>query len=334
VNTRYGESRFNENIALVSPEFFEMFTFPHVKGDKRTALSDVNSLVISEKAAAKYFGSEDPVGKTIQLENRVDLTVTGVIKDVPLNSDMQFDLVARPEVLISKERLHMWSMDCPSYVMLSKGVDYRTVVSKISNAINHYDPQSTTYTVGLQPLKKIHLYALNGTDPVVFVYIFSAVALIVLLIACINFMNLSTARSAIRAKEVGVRKVLGAERKEVIKQFFCESTLLSFLALAIAITLVYLFLPAFNTLAEKELSLGLTGNPAVVIGLSAIALITGLLAGVYPSLYLSSFKPVTVMKSSITRRKGRFFRRALIVFQFTTAVVLIIATSVILKQMR
>lgn len=155
-----------------------------------------------------------------------------------------------------------------------------------------------------------------------------------LLIACINFMNLSTARSAIRAKEVGVRKVLGAERKEVIKQFFCESTLLSFLALAIAITLVYLFLPAFNTLAEKELSLGLTGNPAVVIGLSAIALITGLLAGAYPSLYLSSFKPVTIMKSSITRRKGRFFRRALIVFQFTTAVVLIIATSVILKQMR
>jgi len=335
VNTRYQERRFHERIALVSPEFFQMFTFPHVRGDKRTALSDVNSLVISERAAAKYFGSEDPVGKTIQLQNRVDLTVTGVIKDVPLNSTLQFDLVARPEVLVPRERLQRWHMDCPSYVMLSKGVDYRDVARKIKSSINQYDPQSTTYSVGLKPLKKIHLYALNGTDPVVFVYIFTAVALIVLLIACINFMNLSTARSATRAKEIGVRKVIGAERKEVIKQFFCESLLLSGMALAIAIILVYLFLPAFNQLAEKQLSLDLPGSPAIVIGLAAIALITGLLAGAYPALYLSSFKPVTTIKSAMAKQgKGRFLRRALIVFQFTTTVTLLIATSVILKQMR
>ena len=335
VNTRVGERRFHERIALVSPEFFEMFTFPHIQGDKSTALSDVNSLVISEKAAAKYFGGEDPVGKTIRIENRIDLRVTGVIKDVPSNSHLQFDLVARPEVLVPVDRMQRWHMDCPSYVMLSKGVDYRVVAGKISNTINTYDPQPTTFTVGLQPLKRVHLYALNGTDPVVFVYIFAAVALIVLLIACINFMNLSTARSATRAKEIGVRKVIGAERKEVIKQFFCESILMSFLALVIAVTLVYLFLPAFNTLSEKELTLDLIGNPAIVIGLTAMALITGLLASAYPSLYLSSFKPVTILKSSIARKgKGRFLRRALIVFQFTTAVVLIIATSVILKQMR
>ena len=334
VNTRYQESIYNERIALVAPEFFEMFTFPYIKGDARTALSDLNSIVISEKAALKYFGSDDPVGKIIQLENEVDLTVTGVIKNVPLNSHMQFDLVARPEVFLPKERLQMWRMDCPSYVLLAKGVDYHDVARKISNSINQYDPQPTKYTVGLQPLKKIHLYALNGTNPIVFVYIFSAVALIVLFIACINFMNLSTARSAARAKEIGMRKVIGAARKDVIKQFFSESILLSFIALIIAIILVYFFLPAFNTIAEKQLTLDLTGN-YIGIGLAAIALLTGLISGIYPSLYLSSFQPVTIMKSSLAKGgKSHFLRRALIIFQFTAAVILIISTSVILKQMR
>jgi putative ABC transport system permease protein len=335
VNTRYQERMYNERIALVAPEFFEMFTFPHIKGDARTALADLNSIVISEKAAAKYFGNDDPVGKIIQLDNEVDLTVTGVIKNVPLNSHMQFDLVTRPEVFIPKDRLQKWHMDCPSYVLLSKGANYHEVVRKISNSINQYDPQPTKYAVGLQPLKKIHLYALNGTDPFVYVYIFSAVALFVLFIACINFMNLSTARSAMRAKEIGMRKVIGAARKDVIKQFFNESILLSFMALVIAIILVYFFLPLFNTIAEKQLTLDLTGNYKIGIGLAVIALITGLVSGTYPSLFLSSFQPVTIMKSSIAKGgKSHFLRRALIIFQFTTAVILIISTSVILKQMR
>jgi ABC-type antimicrobial peptide transport system permease subunit len=335
VNTRYRENRHNERIALVSPEFFEMFTFPYVKGDPKTALTELNSVVVSERAAAKYFGRDDPVGKTIQLENSVDLTVTGVIKNVPLNSHLQFDLVSRPEVFVPRERLQKWHMDCPSYVLLSEGADYHEVVRKISNSINQYDPQPTKYTVGLQPLKQVHLYALNGPDPIVFVYIFSAVALAVLFIACINFMNLSTARSARRAKEIGLRKVIGAARKDVIKQFFFESILLSLLALFVAIVLVYFFLPAFNTVAEKQLTLDLTGNYQIGIGLAVIALITGLISGTYPSLYLSSFQPVTVIQRSIAKGgKGRFLRRGLIIFQFATAVILIISTLVILKQMR
>jgi len=335
VNTRYRENRQNERIALVSPEFFEMFTFPFIKGDPKTALTDLNSIVISERAAVKYFGSDQPVGKTVQLDSSVDLTVTGVIKNVPLNSHLQFDLVSRPEMFVPRERLQKWHMDCPSYVLLSRGADYQEVVRKISNSINRYDPQPTQYTVGLQPLKQIRLYALNGPDPIIFVYIFSAVAVAVLFIACINFMNLSTARSAMRAKEIGLRKVVGAAREDVIRQFFFESILLSFLALAIAIILVYFFLPAFNTMAEKQLTLDLAGNYQIGIGLAAIALLTGLVSGTYPSLYLSSFQPLTVIKSSRAKGgKSRFLRRALIIFQFATAVILIISTLVILKQMR
>jgi putative ABC transport system permease protein len=161
------------------------------------------------------------------------------------------------------------------------------------------------------------------------------VALIVLLIACINFMNLSTARSTARAKEIGIRKVIGAKRREVIRQFFCESILMSFLALAAAIILAYIFLPTFNRLAEKTLSLNLAGDPSLALGLAFLALVTGLLSGGYPALYLSAFQPVSILKGSIhKRKKGLSLKRALIVFQFTAAVILIISTSVILKQMR
>lgn len=335
VNTRYEKNNYYERIALVAPEFFEMFSFPHVKGDPKTTLADLNSIVLSERAAAKYFGKINPIGKVIKLENQVDLTVTGVIKDVPTNSHMQFDLVARPEVFIDKERMQTWRMDCPSYVLLSKGTDYKKTVSKISGTINKYEPQShTKYSVGLQPLKKIHLYALSGTDPILYVYIFSAIAFLVLLIACINFMNLSTARSALRAKEIGVRKVIGAVRWDVIKQFFSESIIFSLMALVAAVALVYSFLPTFNTLAEKQLTLDLTGSLGIGIGLILIALFTGLISGIYPSLYLSSFKPVSILKSSNKKRgKSHSLRRALIIFQFATAIILIISTSVILKQM-
>jgi ABC-type antimicrobial peptide transport system permease subunit len=335
VNTRYEEKNYYERIALVAPEFFEMFSFPYVKGDPKTALEDLNSIVLSERAAAKYFGKINPMGKVIKLENQVDLTVTGVIKDVPTNSHMQFDLVARPEVFINKERMQTWRMDCPSYVLLSKGTDYKKVVSKISGTINKYEPQShTKYSVGLTPLKKIHLYALSGTNPIVYVYIFSAIAFLVLLVACINFMNLSTARSALRAKEIGVRKVVGANRRDLIKQFFSESIIFSLMALVVAVALVYSFLPTFNTLAEKQLTLDLTGRLSIGIGLLLIALFTGLVSGIYPSLYLSSFKPASIIKSSIKRGgKSHSLRRALIIFQFATAIILIISTSVILKQM-
>jgi putative ABC transport system permease protein len=336
VSARYNASLFSENVALVSPQFFEIFTFPFAEGNPSTALTDANSLIISKRTAVKYFGDEDPLGKVISLDNRFDLTVTGVIENVPANSHMQFDLVARPDVFFGKARLQSWVIDCSSYVLLSHGSDHEAFARKISNAINQNDNgewKEEQPHVGLQPLKDVHLYALQGTDPITNVRIFSAIAVVVLLIACINFMNLSTARSASRAKEIALRKVIGAKRSAVITQFFGESIMLSFLALPVAIVMVDLLLPAFNTLAEKQLSFNLAGNSTIVIQLICIALLTGLISGTYPSLYLSSFQPTAIMKSSTaTGGKSRLLRQGLIILQFAAAVILITSTFVILRQ--
>lgn len=335
VNTGYGEKKHYERIALVTPEFFEMFSFPGIRGEPKTALTDLNSIVLTERTAEKYFGRENPIGKVITLDNRVNLKVRAVIRDVPANSHLQFDLAANAGVFIDKKRLQTWRMDCPSYVLLAKDSDYRRVAAKISGTINRYEPKANTkYSIGLQPLRNIHLFSSVGTDPIAYVYIFSAIAFLVLLIACINFMNLSTARSALRAREIGVRKVFGASRKDLIKQFLCESLFFSLTGLVMAIVLVKSFLPAFNLLVEKQLSLDLTGNPGNLVVLVILALLTGMISGSYPSLYLSSFKPAAIIKNSgKTRRKNLFLRHGLIVFQFTSAIILIISALVIIKQM-
>ncbi|MFC2133715.1 ABC transporter permease [Bacteroidota bacterium] len=334
VSTNYGEKTFRERIALVAPDFLEMFTFPFISGDHETALRDINSVIISERTAVKYFGNEDPIGKTLNLEDQVDLTITGIIYNVPLNSHMQFDLVARPEVFISTERMQTWSMDCPSYIMLSDGANYDQVVSKISDSIDRYDKRGVyDCTIGLQPLGNIYLYSLTGTNPIMYVYIFSGVAVLVLLIASINFMNLSTARSALRAKEIGMRKVIGAKRSDVIKQFFSESIILSFFALFAALILVALLLPTFNTLTDKQLEFEIIGNFNIALLVISVAIITGILSGIYPSIYLSSFQPVTILKSQIVKgNKNQSLRRGLIIFQFAAAISLIISTAIILKQ--
>ncbi|MFC2133714.1 ABC transporter permease [Bacteroidota bacterium] len=335
VNVKYNGLNYNENITLVVPEFFEMFTFPFLKGDPATAIADLNSVVISERMALKFLGDEDPIGKTLHLDNSIDLTVTGVMENVPLNSHMEFDLVARPEVFLPKERFGMWRMDCPTYIQLTAGTNYKETIEKIWDTIIKYNSQSPTkWIVGLQPLKEIHLYSLNGTHPITYVYIFAGVAFMVLLIACINFMNLSTARSALRAKEIGMRKVIGANRNDVVKQFFSESVILSFIALIISIMVVYVLLPAFNEIAETQLVFNPVQNPSLMGGLILIAFITGIISGIYPSLYLSSFQPVTILKNIMSKGgKGRVLRRGLIIFQFTIAIILIICTSIILKQM-
>ena len=332
---KYKKEAYYEKFALVSPDFFEMFTFTFIKGDPKTVFSDLNSVVISEKSAQKYFGEENPLGKVVHFNNSVDLAVSGVIKNVPTNSTMQFDFVTHPIHTSGANRLKTWSADCASYVQLHKNVNANEFDSKIKDTININNPR-TTYKIytNLQPFKDIHLRALNGTDPILYVYLFSAVAIIVLLIACINFMNLSTARSFKRAREVGMRKVIGATRKDVIRQFFGESILLAIIALIFAILLVSLVLPNFNTLAEKQLNLNFTQNINLLFGIFLITILTGIFSGVYPALYLSSFQPVTVLKNAIAKSsKGRFFRKSLIIIQFTASIILIISTTVVFRQM-
>jgi putative ABC transport system permease protein len=333
---KYREHTYFESAAIVGEDFLGMFTFPFIKGNPKTAFASPNSVVLTETIAEKYFGSADPIGETVLYENSIELMVTGVIRNVPRNSHMHFDLLISPVPFVGETRMQTWSMDVNAYVLIAGQADPDQVQSKISGTIIKYDKRTNhNYTVGLFPLRKIHLYALSGTDPVVYVYIFSAIAAIVLLIACINFMNLTTARSSIRINEIGMRKVLGGVRGDLIQQFFGESMGLAFFALIVAVLLVLLFLPGFNSVAEKQLEFGWLQSPMLLIGLVLFALLTGLAAGSYPALHFSSLQPQRVLKS--THRTGSVknkLRKVLIIFQFAASILLIIATSTIYNQIR
>jgi putative ABC transport system permease protein len=333
---RYENKTFFEKSALVGNKFLDMFTFPFVRGNPEHALEDLNSVVLTERAAARYFGSEDPIGKVIQFENQVDLKVAGVIEDVPSNSHMEFDLIVSAILFVGEPRTRTWSSDVSSYVLLSSQADPVEVENKISETIIKYDKRTNNKKyVGLFPLKKIHLYSFYGTDPIVYVYVFSAIAVIILLIACINFMNLTTAGSSIRINEIGIRKVCGGDRKDLIIQFLGESMGLALIALIGAVVLVYFLLPGFNSLAAKQLEFNILNNGMLLAGLVLFAVFVGLAAGSYPALYFSSFQPDRVLKNIFqtgSRRSG--LRRTLIVAQFTASILLIIATATIYKQIQ
>jgi len=334
--TRYEDRVFFENAALVGSEFLEMFTFPFIRGRSEDALSDRNAVVLTERAAAKYFGDEDPIGKIVRFENAVDLTVTGVIGNVPGNCHMEFDLLVSPIPFIGEARTRTWSMDVSSYVLLSNQADPVETENKISETINTYDKRTNNkYYVGLFPLKKIHLHSFYGTDPVVYVYVFSAIAVIVLLIACINFMNLTTARSSVRINEIGIRKVCGGNRKDLIRQFLGESVGLAFIALIGAVLLVYFLLPGFNSLADKQLEFNILSSGTLLAGLASLAVFVGLISGSFPALYFSSFQPDRVLRKNFQTGSSRNgLRKALIVAQFTASILLIIATATIYKQIQ
>ncbi len=334
--TRFEDKSFFEEAALVGDEFLDMFTFPFVKGNREYAFKDLNSVVLTERAAAKYFGNEDPIGKVIQFENQVDLAVTGVIEDVPSNCHMKFDLIVPAIRFVGEPRTRTWSSDVSSYVLLSSQADPVEVENKISETIIKYDKRTNNKRyVGLFPVKKIHLYSFYGTDPIVYVYVFSAIAVIVLLIACINFMNLTTARSSIRVNEIGIRKVCGGDRKDLIKQFLGESMGLALMALIGAVVLVYFLLPGFNSLAAKQLEFNLLNDGVILAGLVLLAVFVGLAAGSYPALYFSSFQPARVLKNTLRTGSSRNgLRKTLIVTQFTASILLIIATTTIYKQIQ
>ena len=333
--TRYEDQLYYDDWAFADADFLKMFTFPLIEGDAATALSDRNSVIVTQSTAEKYFGSENPMGRVLNLENQVDLIVTAIMADVPANSHIQFDLLARPVVLVGEDRMRTWSMDCPSYVMLYPDADADALRRKIHDLLNQQDrPSTVPYYLDLQPVNRIHLYALNGTDPMVYVYIFASVGVVVLLMACINFMNLSTARSAGRAREIAMRKAVGAERRVIIRQFLGESVVLSLIAFLAAVLLVILALPRFNVLASKELILDFGSRPLLLVVFPGIALLTGLISGSYPALFLSSFQPVAIFKDDALKRSGSSrIRRILIVFQFAAAVMLIACTMIIYRQM-
>ena len=335
----YKDKTFFENRGLLAdPSFFEMFDFPFVKGDAALAFSELRSLVITEKLAVKYFGSENPIGKIVTLSNKNEYTVTGVIENVPANSHLQFDYIRPFELFSTSGRnLNSWGdVSFYTYIQLQKGSSVQAVNEKLKAMIEREDPAHNLYY--LQPLTRIHLHSKFNFDfgargNITYVYIFTAAALFVLLIACINFMNLATARSGIRAKEIGMRKVIGAKKADIIKQFYGESLLSSLLALGLAVGLISLLIPTFNNLSGKELTFGLTNNTELILGLVALAVFTGLFSGSYPALFLSSFHPIRVLRGILkSGPRGSLFRKILVVTQFSLTIILIIGTLVIYRQ--
>ncbi len=336
---RHGDKAFFEdNVRAVDPSFLTMFSFPLVRGDAATALAGSDSVVLSEDTARKYFGTEDALGKTLTVNNDTDLKVTGVLKNFPRNSTMRYDMVVPYELLKAKGGTNeeFGSNAIGTYVRLRPGTPAAAVDAKIKGFIKKRVPDSATDLL-LSPYTRIRLHQYFGYErqtAVRYVYIFSVIAAFVLLIACINFMNLATARSAGRAKEVGLRKVVGALRGHLVARFYGESMTYALLSLGVALVLVRLFLPWFNTLSGKALSLDLWANRGILLGIAGVTVVTGVLAGSYPALFLSSFHPVRVLKGSLKAGSGgAVFRRVLVVVQFGLSVFLIIGTAVVTKQM-
>jgi len=347
-SVRYQDRQFYEDgIFYADNSIFDVFSFSLISGDPQTALVTAYSVVLTEDAAAKYFGSEDPIGKTLRFDNQRDFSVTGVAKNVPQNSHFSFDMLCSFETqyVENPQRMEAWiNHNHYTYLLLADGNDYLQLERKLPALVDaHLGAQLETIggslVYFLQPLTDIHLRShleaeLSGNGNMAYVCLFVAIALFILLIACINFLNLATARFSIRTKEVAVRKTLGAARGRLMLQFLGESLLYSFLALAVALILIEIVMPGFNSLTGKDLRLGYLDTPWFIPAFAGIAFLVGLIGGIYPAFFLSSFRPVRVLKGSIRFGPGQSrFRSALVILQFSISIALIIATIVTYNQL-
>jgi putative ABC transport system permease protein len=326
--------------------FFQVFSFPLIRGDPDTALLTVNSVVITESLGEKYFGEEDPLGKVLKLNNDTDYTITGVCRDVPHNSHFSFNMLCSLETVYAENPRvkDFWlNFNAYTYLLLQEGANPAQLEAKFPGLIEQYMGKQLkaiggTMNFFLQPLTSIHLHSnleneLQGNGNILYVYIFAAIALFILIIACINFMNLSTARSAQRAREVSMRKVAGAHKGALIRQFLGETVLYSVLALVIALGLVWVALPYFSSISGIEMTIRPELIPWLIPTFLGLILFVGLAAGWYPALYLSAFEPASVLKGSIRAGKsGSRFRSFLVVGQFVVSIALIIGTSIIIHQ--
>ncbi len=336
---RKGDKRFIEFGSYADPSFLELFTFPVIKGSEENLLLNLNSILISESMAAKYFGTEDPVGKILELDNDRIFTVEAVLKDFPQNSIGRFSFLIPYENLVRKDRApeHWGRFQTYTVFHLQKNAVIRVAEQKIVEIFRtHVSNQSEN--LYLQPLTGIHLYSETGGGNIKYVYIFSLIAVFILLIACINFMNLTTARSSNRLTEIGMRKISGAGRVDIIKQFIGETLVFSCLAFILSLLLVYLLLPVYGALSGKHFDLNVLKNAEIVLGIVSIVVLTGIVAGSYPALFLSSFKPLNTLKGyKIPVKfgvKNSYFRRFLVVVQFSISIFLILSTAVVFKQLR
>jgi putative ABC transport system permease protein len=348
VDMRYGDKRiFIPQVLYVDSTFLQLFDFELLEGDRNKVLENRNSIVLTEETAKKLFGNENPIGKSITKYSGDTITfaVTGVIKNAPENSHLQFDGLSSFSTIAGPENMNNWGGNwLTTYLELQQGTNLASLEKKFPAFLKKYmteDDGWKFYQLFLQPLTQVHSGSTSITHDNLnaqkfdksYTYIFSIIALVILLIACINFMNLSTARSAERAREVGIRKAIGAERFQLAGQFLGESILVAILALFIAIAIVKLSLPAINNISQRDLQLPFTDLPLLLL-IAGCTILVGLFAGLYPASYLSSFNPVRVLKGSLQTGKSKIsFRNVLVVSQFTGAIFLIIGTVFAMRQL-
>ena len=341
----YNNISFNEKkVYIADSDFFQLFDFPLIKGDPRLVLKDPASIVLTASAAKKYFGNQDPIGKVVEMNKKLQLRVTGIAADVPSNSHLDFDMI----VPISNFKYYDSTQGFPNnglfvYVQLHPKADAQQLVSKRFPVFmdkymgKFYKENGFKMDLGMEPLKDIYFLPLvydnvkHGNKKMVF--IFTSIAVLILIIACINFMNLATARAADRSKEVGLRKVLGAIRKQLMWQFILESFLYAAVSAIAALLLLQLIMPAYNQLAGYQLP-SYWNDPWLYVFIISVIIVIGFLAGIYPALVLSSFSPIESLKGKLrVGKNGAFFRKALVVFQFGISVMLIISITIIISQM-
>lgn len=341
-------NKFEEKLVYyVDSNFFQVFSFPLVKGNVKTALLRPDAVLITESIAKKYFGDQDPMGKAMRIGNEETMIVTGVLPDKRQNSHFEFDFIMPMSALLPTDQdlktKTYENFNFYTYVQLQdkkdrSAAEMALLNSKIRAVYLNHKPDGLKPDFNLQPLRDIHLHSNLQIDNAVkgniqYVNIFFIVALFIMVVACINFMNLATARSARRAKEIGLRKVVGADRRQLILQFLGESLVISFISIILAVFLVWLLLPAFNDLAGKDLNLQLF-DLELLFTLTGIALITGLISGSYPALFLSGFKPISVLKGKLKTGTGDLiFRNSLVVTQFVVSIMLLAGTATVYKQL-
>lgn len=354
---RYEDKVYSEErVFWVDQSFFDVFTVPFIRGDSRTALAEPNTIVLTRSMALKYFGDENPIGKSLNADNRRDYLITGVVEDSPRNSHFHYDFLASLSTY-GDSRSPIWvSNNYHTYLVLQEGVSSQAFEDKLVELVKKYVGPQIQAAAGIsleqffesggewgyfiQPLTDIHLHShyefeLEPNGDIAYVYIFSIIAIGILLVACINFVNLATARSVNRAREVAIRKTVGSLRGQLIRQFLAETTILSFVAVLIALIIVQFMLPAFNNITGKALSVPYLENIATIPSLLGVVLFIGILAGIYPAMFLASFDPAVVLKSeTVGRTKKSSLRSALVVFQFTVSIVLIVGTFIVDKQLR
>jgi predicted permease len=331
---RHDNKKFLEDgLIFAEPQLFEIFDFKFVQGSKQTLHQRADWAVIDKTTAEKYFSSEiDPVGKSMKIENHWELTVAAVIEDIPQNSSLQFD-IAIPFQLLGERKINSWSWESTGYIMFKPGVDAQNFASKIKQLIRNRSGRNENGLL-IQPLAHEHLYTpLDEPGLLRSVTIFSSIALVVLIIACINFMNLTIALSMKRFKEIGVRKVMGAKKSQLIRQFIFESLLIAFIAITLAYALTEVFLPLLN--AQLGLQLHLSGQGWLLFGVMAgLTLFAGFFAGSYPAFYLARYEPEEVLRYGRNGRSKNLFRKILVIFQFVISIALIITTIFISRQLQ